>query len=269
MSGMFMNDAAAPGMPPAGNPAPMAAPMAAPMGQPAQMQAPEGVRLYVGNLSFDTNEDRIVQTFSQFGSVLDVFLPVYRDSGRKRGLAFVTMATRESAEAAIRAMDNAELDGRVLKVNESRPKGAPPPGQDFNPSSEMKLYVGNLSFDTTQEQVNQLFAQYGTISDCFLPNDRQTGRPRGFAFVTMPATEAQNAIQMLNGFELNGRPIQCNQAQPKNGGGGFGGRGGYGGGFNGGFNGGGGYNQGYGGVPVAGYGGGGGGYAQGGFQGGY
>ena len=49
----------------------------------------------------------------------------------------------------------------------------------------MKLYVGNLSFDTTMETIQSLFEQYGTISDCFLPNDRQTGRPRGFAFVTM------------------------------------------------------------------------------------
>jgi len=57
------------------------------------------IRLYVGNLSFDTDEQRLISTFSQFGPVADVFLPVYRDSGRKRGLAFITMGTREAGEA--------------------------------------------------------------------------------------------------------------------------------------------------------------------------
>jgi len=119
--------------------------------------------------------------------------------------------------------------------------------------------VGNLSFDTVEENVRRLFEQYGTVSDCFMPKDRETDRVRGFCFVTMPAREAEEACAKCNGYELDGRALRVNEAQPRGegGGGGGGGRGG-GGGGRGGYGGGGG-----------GYGGGGGGYSGGGYDGGY
>ena len=244
--------------------------------EPASAPAPaasteEGVKLYIGNISFDTDENRLKSTFEPFGEVTDCFLPTSRETGRPRGFAFVTMATRAAADEAISKMDNTELDGRTIKVNESRPKGAPPPGQAFNASgaAEVKLYIGNLSFETTQESVQALFEQYGTVTDCFLPTDRETGRPRGFAFVTMAAAEAQVACEKCAGVELDGRAIRVNEAQPKrerrDEGGGWGGggggwqQGGGGGGYQGG--GGGGYGGG-------GYGGGGGGGGYGGDRGG-
>lgn len=85
------------------------------------------------------------------------------------------METREAAEKAIGSMDQSELDGRTIRVNESRPKGSRPMGPGgsggFNASGreEVKLYVGNLSFDTTQDGVQKLFEQYGTINDIFMP----------------------------------------------------------------------------------------------------
>jgi RNA recognition motif. (a.k.a. RRM, RBD, or RNP domain) len=124
----------------------------------------------------------------------------------------------------------------------------------------VKLYVGNLSFETTEDSVRQLFEQWGTVTDCFLPTDRETGKMRGFCFVTMPAAVAEEACNKSNGCELDGRPLRVNEAQPKgsSGGGGQGGpppRGGGGGGYDNGYSGGGG---GYGGGG-SGYGGGGGG----------
>jgi len=101
-----------------------------------------------------------------------------------------------------------------------------------------RLFVGNLSFNTTQETVEALFAGMGEVREVALPTDRETGRPRGFAFVTMAdAQAAQNAIAQLNGSELDGRQIRVDEAQERSGGGG-GHRGGGGGG--GGFGGGGG-----------------------------
>jgi cold-inducible RNA-binding protein len=83
----------------------------------------EEVKLYVGNLDYATNEDRLREEFAQFGTVTEVFLPTERGTQRPRGFGFVTLATREAAENAISRMDQAQLDGRTIRVNESRPKG--------------------------------------------------------------------------------------------------------------------------------------------------
>lgn len=81
------------------------------------------VKLYVGNLDYSTNDERLREEFSQFGTVVEVFLPTERGTQRPRGFGFVTMSTREAAENAISRMDQAQLDGRTVRVNESRPKG--------------------------------------------------------------------------------------------------------------------------------------------------
>jgi len=114
-----------------------------------------------------------------------------------------------------------------------------------------RIYVGNLSFDSTERDVSELFSQFGTVVSCALPTDRETGRVRGFGFVEMADEDAKKAIQSLDGKDLGGRALRVNEAQPREQRGGGGGGGGYGGGGGGG-----------------GYGGGGGGYGGGGSRGG-
>src|ERR687894_2184866 len=100
----------------------------------------------------------------------------------------------------------------------------------------MKLYVGNLSFQTTNEELQQLFEQAGTVESVNVIEDRETGRSRGFGFVEMAsAEEGAKAIEQFNGKEFNGRNLTVNEARPREdrggrGGGGGGGRGGHGGG---------------------------------------
>jgi RNA recognition motif-containing protein len=128
-----------------------------------------------------------------------------------------------------------------------------------------KMYVGNLPFSASELDVREHFSQYGDVSDVYLPMDRESGRPRGFAFVTMGSTEGMTAaINGANGQDFQGRNLTVNEARPKEeraggggggyggggrsgGGGGGGGRGGYGGGGGGGRSGGGGYGGGGGG----------------------
>ena len=126
----------------------------------------------------------------------------------------------------------------------------------------MKLYVGNLAFQTSSEDLQQLFSQAGTVQSASVIEDRDTGRSRGFGFVEMASKEeGESAISQFNGKEFNGRNLTVNEARPRddrgNRGGGGGGRGGYGGGGN---RGGGGGRGGYGGGGNRGGGGGGGGY---------
>ena len=126
----------------------------------------------------------------------------------------------------------------------------------------MSIFVGNLPFRAEQEDVAELFAAFGEVTNCFLPLERDTGRKRGFAFVELADEASEDrAIEALQGAELMGRPLRINKAEPRSnaGGGGYGGGGGQrrgGGGYGGG---GGGYDR-----PAGGGYGGGGGYSDGG-----
>ena len=109
----------------------------------------------------------------------------------------------------------------------------------------MKLYVGNLSFQTSSEDLQGLFAQVGTVESASVVEDRETGRSRGFGFVEMSSREeGEAAINQFNGKEFNGRNLTVNEARPREERGGGGNRGGFGGGGN---RGGGGGRGGYGG----------------------
>ena len=94
-----------------------------------------------------------------------------------------------------------------------------------------KIYVGNLPYTATEDEVKGIFAEFGDVESVNLINDRETGRPRGFGFVEMNDDEALAAIQALDGRDNGGRPMRVNEARPRRnegGGGGGGGGGGYG-----------------------------------------
>jgi RNA recognition motif-containing protein len=94
----------------------------------------------------------------------------------------------------------------------------------------MNIYVGNLAYSVTQEELQEAFGSFGRVSSVKIIIDRETGNPRGFAFVEMPDNaEAQKALEGLNGYQLQGRAISVNEARPRTPGGGGGGGGGFGG----------------------------------------
>lgn len=94
----------------------------------------------------------------------------------------------------------------------------------------MKIYVGNLSFSSTESDIREHFSQHGDVLDVKLVTDRETGRPRGFGFVEMSDDDARAAISALDGQELDGRRLTVNEARPREDRGGRGGGGGGGGG---------------------------------------
>lgn len=112
----------------------------------------------------------------------------------------------------------------------------------------MKLYIGNLPFDTSEADLREAMAEFEPIEDVYMPLDRETGRPRGFAFVKLSNREiGERAIEAMDGSEIGGRSLKVSEAEDRRGGGGGGGGGGHRGGGGGGGYGGGGGGGGYGG----------------------
>jgi RNA recognition motif-containing protein len=95
----------------------------------------------------------------------------------------------------------------------------------------MNLYVGNLSYRLTEDELKEAFEEFGQVASCTIIKDKVTGESKGFGFLEMPErSEAEAAISGLNGRDLKGRKLNVNEARPREGGGGGGGRGGSGGG---------------------------------------
>jgi len=166
-----------------------------------------GSKIYVGNLNFQTSMEDLNAAFAEYGEVMDCFIPTDYD-GNPRGFGFIQMA-EEDAVKAIEGLNGTELDGRTLNVNKSLPKGT-----KATPK-QVKLYVGNLSWGTEEEALQELFEEYGKVVDCYIPTDRETGQHRGFAFVTMEPDDALRAADETDGYELDGRILRVNEAQPK------------------------------------------------------
>ena len=167
--------------------------------------------MYVGNLPFDATYDEIKDYFEQYGEVSDLYIPMRDD--KPRGFCFVTLAA-EAADTAMAECDGADFLGRNLVVNEPLKKGESLPARAPR-AKQFKLYVGNLSFYTTQETLQGVFEEFGDVYDCYLPTDPNTDQPRGFGFITMDKADGEVAIAELDGLELDGRFIRVNEAQGK------------------------------------------------------
>jgi RNA recognition motif-containing protein len=229
----------------------------------------EEAKLFVAGLPDSVTEEVLKQIFEATGGkVVSVSLPKDRTTGRPRGFGFVTMGTPAEAQSARDALDGSMQGGRSISVRpfqaeppkrgeggpmSSGPRSGPGGGPGGPPrggpqAPDRTLYVGNLPYDCTQQEVEQLItavAGEGQVQRVHLPMD-QDGRKRGFGFVTMASSEgAKTAAEQLKTADMRGRRLVVNIAHPKGerpprsdsfgGGGGFsGGGGGFGGGGGGG-----------------------------------
>jgi RNA recognition motif-containing protein len=225
-------------------------------------------KLFVAGLPDSITEDVLRQLFEATGgTVSEISLPKDRATGRPRGFGFVTLSSSDEAQAARDSLDGSIQAGKSISV---RPFQAEPPKRDSmgaGPSRapgpggapgapDRTLYVGNLPYDVTQQEIETLIAgtNAGPVARVHLPTDPE-GRKRGFGFVTMGTADgARGAIEALRGADLRGRRLVVNLAHPKGerpprsdfGGGGGGG---YSGGGNSGFPSGGGGGGGFAGGP--------------------
>ncbi|KAL3628520.1 hypothetical protein CASFOL_027566 [Castilleja foliolosa] len=187
----------------------------------------EDLKVFVGNLPFSVDSSVLAGLFEQAGGVEMVEVIYDKTTGRSRGFGFVVMSTPEEAKAAAQQLNGYELDGRSLRVN----YGPPPPkrenssfggprggggGERSFSNDANKLYVGNLSWDVDNFALESMFKEQGNVREARVVFDRETGRSRGFGFVTYSSRdEANNAIEALDGIDFNGRPIRVSIAEAR------------------------------------------------------
>ncbi|GMJ02995.1 hypothetical protein like AT2G37220 [Hibiscus trionum] len=183
------------------------------------------LKLFVGNLPFTVDSAQLAGLFGSVGNVQMVEVIYDKVTGRSRGFGFVTMSTTEEVEAAAQQFNGYELEGRALRVNSGPP---PPRREEFSPrgargggggatmGSSNRVYVGNLSWGVDDLALETLFSEQGKVVEAKVVYDRESGRSRGFGFVTYNSTEeVDSAIKTFDGVELDGRPIRVSVAESR------------------------------------------------------
>ncbi|KAL5064540.1 hypothetical protein RYX36_026277 [Vicia faba] len=181
-------------------------------------EPPEELKIFVGNLPFDVDSQRLAGLFEETPGTVETAEVIYnRDTDRSRGFGFVTMSTAEELERAVNKFSGYELDGRSLTVNKAAPRGAPRPERPPRAfDSSLRIYVGNLPWEFDNGRLEQLFSEHGKVESARIVYDRETGRSRGFGFVTMTdEAEMNEAIAALDGQSLSGRAIRVNVAEER------------------------------------------------------
>ncbi|KAF8960957.1 hypothetical protein BGZ46_001464 [Entomortierella lignicola] len=204
--------------------------------------SPASATVFVGGLSWNVDNDWLRTEFTECGEILDVRVITDRDSQRSKGFAYVEFATQEGANAAL-ALAGKEIDGRAIRVDLSESRQKKDAGaKSSSPQGDATdtLFIGNLSFNATEDDIRGAFAECGEIISIRLPTDRETGQPKGFGYIQFSSIEEAKAAVAWNGSELAGRPCRLDYAGKKpersegggfgGGRGGRGGRGGFGGG---------------------------------------
>ncbi|XP_076903772.1 28 kDa ribonucleoprotein, chloroplastic-like [Bidens hawaiensis] len=182
--------------------------------QESYSEPPEEAKLFVGNLPYDYDSENLAQLFSSAG-VVEIAEVIYnRDTEQSRGFGFVTLSTVEEAEKAVETFNGYDLSGRLLTVNKAAPRGSQPERRVV--ATSFKVYVGNLAWQVDSSRLEQAFSEHGKVVDARVIYDRETGRSRGFGFVTMASeTEMNDAIAALDGQSLDGRAIKVNVAEER------------------------------------------------------
>ncbi|XP_075482436.1 28 kDa ribonucleoprotein, chloroplastic-like [Primulina tabacum] len=180
------------------------------------VEPPEEAKVFVGNLPYDVDSEKLAQIFEQSG-VVEISEVIYnRYTDQSRGFGFVTMSTVEEAKKAVEMFHRYEINGRLLTVYKAAPKGSQPERlpRVFEPT--YRIYAGNLPWGLDDERLEEMFSEHGKVISARVVSDRETGRSRGFGFVVMSSeSEMNDAIANLDGQNLDGRAIRVNFAEER------------------------------------------------------
>ncbi|XP_022771695.1 heterogeneous nuclear ribonucleoprotein 1-like isoform X2 [Durio zibethinus] len=181
----------------------------------------ENGKLFIGGISWDTNEESLKEYFSSFGEVVEAVIMKDRTTGRARGFGFVVFADPAIAERVIKEKHN--IDGRMVEAKKAVPRddqnimsrstsnihGSPGPGRT------RKIFVGGLASTVTESDFKKYFDQFGNITDVVVMYDHNTQRPRGFGFITYDSEEVVDKVLLKDFHELNGKMVEVKRAVPK------------------------------------------------------
>ncbi|CAN6575043.1 unnamed protein product [Malus baccata var. baccata] len=179
-------------------------------------EPPEEAKLFVGNLPYDVDSEKLANLFNDAG-VVEIAEVIYnRETDQSRGFGFVTMSTVEEAEKAVEMFHGYDIGGRALTVNKAAPRGSRPERPIRTNEPSFRIYVGNLPWQVDDSRLEQVFSEHGNVVSARVVYDRESGRSRGFGFVAFSSeTEVDNAIAALDGQSLDGRSIRVNVAEER------------------------------------------------------
>ncbi|CAN6915066.1 unnamed protein product, partial [Brassica oleracea] len=179
-------------------------------------------KLFIGGISWDTDEERLGEYFSKFGDLVESVIMRDRATGRARGFGFIVFADPSVAERVI--MEKHIIDGRTVEAKKAVPRDdqqqvlkrhASPMHLGGNGGRTKKIFVGGLPSSITEAEFKNYFDQFGTVSDVVVMYDHNTQRPRGFGFVTFDSEESVDIVLHKTFHELNGKMVEVKRAVPK------------------------------------------------------
>ncbi|ORY05720.1 hypothetical protein BCR34DRAFT_543805 [Clohesyomyces aquaticus] len=173
--------------------------------------------VYVGNLYYEVTQDQLQRVFSRFGPVDSVKI-VYDNRGLSRGFAYIEYQNITDAQAAVENLDMQVFEGRNLVVQFHRPRAATKPfgEQAANPPSKT-LFIGNMSFEMSDKDLNDLFKEIRNVMDVRVAIDRRTGQPRGFAHADfIDVASATKAREILKEKTIYGRQLRVDFSKSAN-----------------------------------------------------
>lgn len=182
----------------------------------------ESGKLFIGGISWDTNEESLRDYFQTFGQVIEAVIMKDRTTGRARGFGFVVFADPAVAELVVK--DKHIIDGRTVEAKKAVPRddqqvvnrisGSSVHGSP-GPTRTKKIFVGGLASTVTEIDFKNYFDQFGPTTDVVVMYDHNTQRPRGFGFITYDSEESVDRVLLKTFHELNGKMVEVKRAVPK------------------------------------------------------
>ncbi|MBA0822077.1 hypothetical protein Gotur_024266 [Gossypium turneri] len=181
----------------------------------------ENGKLFIGGISWDTNEQRLKEYFDSYGEVVEAVIMKDRTTGRARGFGFVVFADPAVSDRVIKEKHN--IDGRMVEAKKAVPRdeqnimsrSTSSIHGSLGPGRARKIFVGGLASTVTESDFKKYFDQFGNITDVVVMYDHNTQRPRGFGFISYDSEEAVDQVLLKKFHELNGKMVEVKRAVPK------------------------------------------------------